>query len=191
MKSNTNSSMSEGQLDSCNVPRWHPSFRNEGLPPYVVIEKIESFIDELLFLHNILPGAEAFPNFDQFSAPSQTSVEKNHLEILDMSSNFAKRICTFIRVSINWVQGSAHGFSNLANLGKKDVSMCENDEDVLPSLDSTCWVNERFSDVGLIHVKVAAQDTPKNSFEGSNTSTINSSCDKPKLRVIRESNHKN
>lgn len=57
--------------------------------------------------------------------------------------------------------------------------MSEYDEDVLASFGSGVGINKGLRNVGLVHVEITTQDTPKHTFKGSNPSAVDRTSDKP------------
>lgn len=95
--------MSEGQLDFRNVPCWHPTLCDEGLPPDIVIEEIEGFKDELLFPSHILPATKAFSNLHQFPSPCKTRVVQHRLQVFNTGSNLTEGVRTPVCIGVNWI----------------------------------------------------------------------------------------
>lgn len=164
--------MPQGELYLGKIAGRDPSFGNEGLPPYIVVEKIEGLIDQLLFLHNILPDAKRLPDPDQLRTPAHASVVKNGLQVLQSVLNFTECVRALVRIGVDWEDCGSHRFGDLADLGKENVTVGEDNEDVLPGLFAGGRIDEGLDNVGMIHVQVATKNTPENAFEGRDAAAL-------------------
>lgn len=54
--------------------------------------------------------------------------------------------------------------------------MREDDEDVFAGFGGGLGVDEGFGDVGVVHVEVAAEDAPEDSFEDWDAGAFDCSC---------------
>src|ERR1700732_2629915 len=61
--------------------------------------------------------------------------------------------------------------------------MCEDNEDVLARLRTSLRIDEGLCDVGVVHVEITTKHTPKDSFEGGYTGTIDGTCDKLEIKL--------
>lgn len=57
--------------------------------------------------------------------------------------------------------------------------MSEDDEDVLARLGTSRRVDKRFSDVGMVHVQIATENTPEHTFKGGKPSAVNGTSNEP------------
>ena len=69
----THGSMTQRQLNLGDVTSWAPTLRNEGLPPDVIVEKIEGLIDQLLLGDDVLPARKALADGHEFSPAIRAS----------------------------------------------------------------------------------------------------------------------
>ena len=179
----THGSMTQRQLNLGDVPSWAPTLRNEGLPPDVIVEKIEGLIDQLLLGDDVLPTRKALADGHEFSPAIRASVVQHDLQILEAPSDLTHRVRTLVGVDVDRVYGRTHGLGDLPNLGEEDVAMGENDEDVLAGLSTSRRVHEWLLNVDVVHVEVTAKHTPQDALEGGQTSAVNGASNEPVHRV--------
>lgn len=171
--------MSQGDLNHGNVTSRAPSLSDQGLTANIVVQEIQGLINRLFFLNNIRPARQALSNGDQFHPPIIASIVEDNLKILKSADNLLQGVRTLVGISINGIDRGSHRFSNFSDLGKECVSMSENDENVLPRLNSGNRVDERLLNVRVVHVQVSTKDSPEDTLERRKTRTLNSSGDKP------------
>lgn len=100
-------------------------------------------------------------------------------DVLQPRVDLSQGVVALVRVGVDGVQSGTHGFSDLADLGEELLAVGEDDEDVLADFGSGGGVDEDLVDVGVVHVKIAAQDTPEDSLKGRNTSAVDGTGDEP------------
>lgn len=64
--------------------------------------------------------------------------------------------------------------------------MSENDEDILACFSTSDGVDERFLDVSVVHVQIAAKDTPENALECLQAGSVDGSRNEPVKNVSME-----
>lgn len=101
-------SMAKRYLDSRYVPSGDPALSNERLPPHIVVEQIQSLIDQLFLPDNILPAPQTFANPDQLASTSGSSIVEYVLQVFQPSLHFTERVRAFVGVGIDGIQSSTH-----------------------------------------------------------------------------------
>lgn len=172
--------MTKGQNNPGDVAGGDPAFRNQGLAPRIVVEQVEGLVDELLPVNSILPALQRVRNLGQLGLSRRFGIVQDMSDILQSCVNLPQGVVALVGISVDRVQRGTHRFSDLADLGKKLLAMGEDDEDVLADFGSSGWVDEDLLDVGVVHIKVATQDTPEDSFKGRNTTAVDGTSYEPK-----------
>jgi hypothetical protein len=171
--------LTQSDLNGGNIPSRAPSLCDESLAANIIIEEVEGLIYHLLLSNKILPTGQTLANRDKLRPTAAAGVVQDDLEVLDASANLGHGIRTLVSICIERVKGSTHALGNLPDLGEQSFTMSEDNEDVLALLGSSGGVHEGLSDVDLVHVQVATQNTPEHTFECSHPSTVNCTSDKP------------
>lgn len=61
--------------------------------------------------------------------------------------------------------------------------MCEDDEDVLANLGASRAVDKGLGNVDVVHVEIATQHAPEDTFEGWQARTFDGACDESALKL--------
>lgn len=177
--------MPQRQYDPCSIPRRDPAFCYESFPPRIVVEQIQRLVNALLLCHCVLPALDAVSNLHQLSLSRCTRVVQHIPNVLQSGRHLPQRIGTLVAVGVDRVKRPAHGLGDLPDLREELLSMCEDDEYVLPGLRSSSRVDEDLVNVGVVHIQIATQDTPEDPLERRDTSSVDSSGDEPGRRQVR------
>jgi hypothetical protein len=182
-KKDTNRSRPQRHLNHRNIPRRHPPLRNERLPAHIIVEQVQRLINHLLLPNHILPAPQALPNIHQHRTSVRARVIQHRLQVLKPAGDLFQRIRTLVGVGVDGVDRRAHGLGDLADLGEESISMCEDDEHVLANLCASRAVDERLGNVDVVHVEIATQHAPEDTFEGRQARAFDGACDEsvPKL----------
>lgn len=171
--------MPQSELDHFDVTCGAPPLRNERLAPNVVIKQVKRLINRLLLANEILPAEQTFANSNELGTTGATGIVQGQLEVLNPCSHLAERLDTLIRIWIDGIDGGTEGLGDPADFRKQCLAMREDDKDVLVRRVAGCSIYERIGDVGVVHVKVTAKDTPEDALKSRQASAIDYTGDKP------------
>jgi len=159
-------------LDASDIASGAPALSYKRLLARVVTEQVECLINDPLLEHRVFPAGDALSNGFKFKTTSTLGIGECHANILEPICDVLNSIATFVGTSVDGVNSRTHGLSDLANLAQQNITMSEDDEHILARLRERHRVDERLLDVGVVHVEVAAENTPKDPLKGWETGTV-------------------
>jgi hypothetical protein len=168
--------MPKSKLNLGDVASRDPSLSNEGLTPDIIIEEVQSLVDELLLPDHILPGTQTLANSNELATPGDSGVVEHSLQVLETSGDLAEGVRALVDIGVDREQGGAHGLRDLANLGQEAFTVSEDDEDILEGLFVGRRVGEGLINVGVVHVQVATENTPEDAFKDGDTAALDGAC---------------
>jgi hypothetical protein len=178
----------ECQLDHGDVACGAPPLSDERLAAHIIIEQIERLVHSLLLAHEVLPAEEALSDLAELRPARAAGVEQRHFEVLDATVYLAQRVDALVCVRVDGVDGRTEGLGHPADLGKQCVAVRKDDEHVLVGRAAGRSVDEGVNNVGVVHVKIATEDTPEHALERWQTSAVDNAGDEPRTKAKEEVN---
>lgn len=177
----------ESGTDERQVIGRAPAFSNESPARLIKREEVERLVCSLFLGDEDHPGRQRLSNLSQLSLQSVLSVPQHVLEIVQSDVDLVDLITTLVAVLIDLVKLSPHGLGDLANLGENLFAVGKNDKDILVDSLVGRGVDQGLRDLGLVHVQVATQRTPKNTLKGTNAVTRNDTSDEANVHAGKRS----
>jgi hypothetical protein len=180
--------VTERQLDHGDIACGAPPLSDKRLAAHIVVEQIERLVHSLLLAHEVLPAEEALADLAELRAARAARVEQRHFEVLDAAIYLAQRVDALVCVRVDGVDGRAEGLGHPADLGEQCVAVRKDDEHVLVGRAAGRGVDEGIGNVGVVHVKVATEDTPEHALERWQTGAVDNAGDEPGTKAKEEVN---
>ena len=167
----------QSRPDEWQVVGRTPTLSNQRPASPVVREEVESVIDSLLLANENHPGRKRLRDLRELSLERLLSVAKDVLDIVKSGVDLVNLVPAQIAVLIDIVHLGAHGLGNAADLGEDLLAVGKDNEDVLENRLVGGGIDQRLGDLGLVHVKVTTEGTPKDALKGSDAVSADNTGD--------------
>ena len=154
--------------DAWEVRGGTPTLSDKRSPGSVVREEVKRAVHRLLLGHKDHPYRQGLGNLVELDVERRLRVLQHVLDVGKASIDLVNLIPTKIAVLINAINIGTHRLRDLSNLGKNFLAVGKDDENILVDGLVGGRVNEGFGNLGLVHVKITAQSSPKNPLKSIN-----------------------